>query len=84
MRCALRTSTLRSGIIINLDTDVPVEASVAPKRKRKRPNPRKWTEADLRRVVRQELLNHADEFAPHVLRALLEGERKRPGKLRAM
>ena len=61
--------------------DVPVEASVAFKHKHKRPNPRKWTEADLRRVVRQELLNHADEFAPHVLRAMLEGERKRPGKL---
>ena len=57
---------------------------MATKRKRKTPHPRKWTEADLRRVVRQELLKHADEFAPHVLRAMLEGERKRPGKLRAM
>ena len=54
----------------------------AKRKKAKHHPPRKWSEAQLRRLIRDEMLSHAEELAPHVLKEMLANERKRPDKLK--
>lgn len=43
---------------------------------------RKLSEAEVRKIVRDELRNGAEELAPLVLAEMLRSERQRPGKVK--
>jgi len=54
---------------------------VKPKRRKRYRQPRKLSEAEVRHIVRDEMLRNAEELAPFVLGEIIARERRRPGKL---